>query len=565
MLSAPMAEKIIFQLQDLRKFYGQREVLRGITLSFLDGAKIGVIGPNGAGKSTLLRIIAGEDREFEGVAKPIAGLSIGYLSQEPPLDESTDVAGNLEQAVRPIRELLKRYEAISERFGEVADDDEMNRLLEEQQKLQDEIDHKEAWELDSRLEQAATALCLPPMDSDVRRLSGGERRRVALCKLLMEHPDMLLLDEPTNHLDAETIEWLEEHLKGYHGTVILITHDRYFLDNVVEWMLEVERGKGMPYKGNYTQYLEQKQKALDTKRQGDSKLDRTIAREREWLGRNPKARTSHNKARIQRYKQMIEQRMEDQAQSVELRIPPGPRLGDKVVSFHGVTKGYGERVLIKELSFDLPAGAILGVVGPNGMGKTTMMRMILGQEQPDEGTITIGPTVQLTYLDQSRAILDDEKTVYQNITEGNDLIPFGKTTLDGRAYVARFNFKGDDQQRLLGECSGGMRNRVLLARMLKGGANVILLDEPTNDLDLDTLRVLEEALMEFPGSAIVVSHDRYFLNRIVTHILAFEGDGHVNFHYGTYEDYAEWRKEWRARMGFGPESRAGRYRKLLRS
>ncbi|MCZ6599190.1 MAG: energy-dependent translational throttle protein EttA [Planctomycetota bacterium] len=561
-----MAEKIIFQLQDLRKFYGQREVLRGITLSFLDGAKIGVIGPNGAGKSTLLSIIAGEDTAFEGIAKPLAGLTIGFLSQEPPLNDEKDVAGNLEEAVQPIRDLVQRFEDLSMKLGEVTDDDRMNELLEEQAQLQEEIEHKEAWELDSRLEQAATALCLPPLDADVKVLSGGERRRVALCKLLMEHPDLLLLDEPTNHLDTETVEWLEHHLADYHGTVILITHDRYFLDNVVGWMLEVERGRGKPYEGNYSAYLGAKQRALDVKRQADSRMGKLLEREKEWLGRTPAARMRQSKARIQRYKELVERRAEDQLEdSVELRIPPGPRLGDKVISFDNVTKGFGGRVLIKDLSFDLPAGAILGVVGANGTGKTTMLRMILGQEQTDSGRVTIGPTVKLTYLDQSRMILDDSKSVYDNITEGNDRIPFGQASIDGRAYVARFNFRGEDQQKLLGECSGGMRNRVLLARMLKNAANVIMLDEPTNDLDLDTLRVLEEAIMEYPGSAIVVSHDRYFLNRVVSHILAFEGDGLVNFHYGTYESYAEWRKEWRAKMGIKPESRAGKYRKLLRS
>jgi sulfate-transporting ATPase len=559
-----MSEKIIFQLQDLKKFYGQREVLRGITLSFFADAKIGVIGPNGAGKSTLLRIFAGEDTQFEGVAKPAAGLTVGYLAQEPPLDEDLDVAGNLELAVAPIRALTDRYNAVAEQMGTVTDDDEMMRLADEMAKLDEEIAAKDAWELDSKLEQAATALCLPPMDADVKRLSGGERRRVALAKLLMEQPDMLLLDEPTNHLDAETIEWLEEHLKNYPGCVILITHDRYFLDNVANWMLEIERGLGTPYQGNYSEYLETKAKRLDEKRQADSKLLKLIKREREWKAKTPAARTTQNKARLQRLKEMEGQRIEDQLESIELRIPPGQRLGDKVIEVSGLTKGYGERTLIKDLSFTMPGGAILGVVGANGMGKSTLLKMMIGKEQPDEGTVELGSTVQLTYLDQSRMILDDEKTVYENITEGNDLIPFGNTTIDGRAYVARFNFKGEDQQKRLGECSGGMRNRVLLARMLKHGANVILLDEPTNDLDLDTLRVLEEAIENFPGSAIVVSHDRYFLNRIVTHILAFEGDGYVNFHHGTYEDYAEWRKGWRERMGFGAESRAGRYRKLLR-
>ena len=560
-----MAETIIFHVQDLRKFYGQREVLRGITLAFLQGAKIGVIGPNGSGKSTLLRIISGEDTAFEGVAKPSAGLTIGFLPQEPALDEESDVAGNLEEAVRPIRDLIDRYGAVVERMGSCADDEELERLSDELAKLDEEIQHKEAWELDSRLEQASTALCLPPMDAQVRTLSGGERRRVALCKLLMSRPDLLLLDEPTNHLDAETVEWLEQHLKEYQGTVILITHDRYFLDNVVGWMLEIERGRGTPYEGNYSAYLAARQHELDVKHQADSRIDRMIKREREWLGRTPAARMKQSKARIQRYKQLVEGRAEDQLEAVELRIPPGPRLGDQVIVLTNVTKGFGDRVLIKDLSFDLPAGAILGIVGANGTGKTTLLRMILGQEQPDSGTVTIGPTVKLTYLDQSRMVLDDAKSVYDNITEEHDQIPFGRATIDGRAYVARFNFKGDDQQKLLGECSGGMRNRVLLARMLRHAANVILLDEPTNDLDLDTLRVLEEALMEYPGSAIVVSHDRYFLNRVVSHILAFEGDQIVNFHHGTYESYAEWRQGWREKMGFRPESRAGRYRKLLRS
>jgi energy-dependent translational throttle protein EttA len=403
----------------------------------------------------------------------------------------------------------------------------------------------------------------------VTKLSGGEKRRVALCKLLMSQPDLLLLDEPTNHLDASTIEWLEEHLKTYKGAVLLITHDRYFLDNVVGWMLEIERGRGTPYKGNYSDYLEAKAKTLSEKKSSDNRLLKMIKAEREWKGKTPKARTTQSKARLQRLKDMEGQRVEDQVESVDLRIPPGPRLGDKVLNANGLTKSYGDRLLFKDLTFDLPPGAILGVVGANGMGKTTMLKIMLGKETADSGTVELGSTVELTYLDQSRLILDDDKTVYENITEGNDLIPFGSTTIDGRAYVSRFNFKGDDQQKLLGECSGGMRNRVLLARMLKTGANVILLDEPTNDLDLDTLRVLEDAIQNFRGSAIVVSHDRYFLNRVVTHILAFEGeqeDGnvYVNFHHGTYEDYFEWRKEWRERKGFSAESKAGRYRKLTR-
>jgi energy-dependent translational throttle protein EttA len=563
MIFAPMGDKIIYQLQDVRKFYGQREVLKGISLSFLEGAKIGVIGANGSGKSTLLRILAGVDKQFEGTARPIAGLSIGYLSQEPPLTDDKTVGGNLDEAVAHLRAMEARYNEVVGLMAE-ATGAEAKKLEAEYERLNDEMTAKGVWDLDSRLEQAAEALDLPPMDSGVKHLSGGERRRVALCKLLMSQPDLLLLDEPTNHLDAETIEWLEEHLRTYPGAVILITHDRYFLDNVVGWMLEIERGKGRPYEGNYSQYLLARENELNTKRQADSKLDKVIKREKEWLGRSPGARTAHNKARMQRYKDMVEKRKEDQADELDLRIPPGERLGDRVIEFHDVSKGFGDRTLIKDLSFTLPPGAILGVVGPNGVGKSTLLRMILGQEQPDSGKIVIGSTVRLTYLDQSRMVLDDTKTVYDNITEGNPLIPFGNRTIDGRAYVARFNFKGDDQQKLLGECSGGMRNRVLLARMLKNAANVVMLDEPTNDLDLDTLRVLEEAIENYPGSAIVVSHDRYFLNRVVSHILAFEHDGIVNFHYGTYEDYAEWRKGWRQKLGLGAESRAGRYRKLLR-
>jgi ATP-binding cassette ChvD family protein len=558
-----MADRIIFQLQDLKKYFGQREVLKGITLSFLEGAKIGMIGPNGAGKSTLLRIIAGEDKQFEGTAKPLAGLSIGYLSQEPPLDETKDVAGNLEEAVAPLRRIEARYNEVLGLLGSVSGAEEA-KLNAEYERLSDEMTHKGIWDLESRLEQAATALCLPPMDADVRKLSGGERRRVALCKLLMSHPDLLLLDEPTNHLDAETVEWLEHHLSEYDGSVILITHDRYFLDNVVGWMLEIERGQAMPYQGNYSSYLEQKERNLSVKRQSDARLAKFIAKEREWKARTPAARTTQSKSRLARLKELENQRIEDQVESIDLRIPPGPRLGDKDIEVRNLCKGFGDRTLVKDLTFTLPGGAILGVVGANGMGKTTLLRIMLGKDTPDSGTVEIGSTVHLTYLDQSRIVLDDGKSVYDNITEGNDLIPFGNTTIDGRAYVARFNFKGEDQQKLLGECSGGMRNRVLLARMLKNGANVILLDEPTNDLDLDTLRVLEDAIENFPGSAIVVSHDRYFLNRIVTHILAFEGDGHVNFHHGTWEDYVPWRDQWRQKVGLGPESRAGRYRKLLR-
>jgi energy-dependent translational throttle protein EttA len=555
-----MPDKIIFQLQDLRKYYGQVEVLKGITLSFLEGAKIGLIGPNGAGKSTLLRIIAGVDTQFEGIAKPLGGLSIGYLSQEPPLNEQLDVAGNLKESVKPLLDIKHRYEQLSEQ-GEMGD--EYDRLFEE-------MNHKGIWDLDGRLEQAATALDLPPMDADVTKLSGGERRRVALCKLLLQHPDLLLLDEPTNHLDADWVEWLEHHLKEYEGAVILITHDRYFLDNVVGWMLEIERGRGTPYKGNYSDYLLAKQKWLEEKAGKNSTLEKIIAREREWLGSSPAARRKRAKWREERYKQLLQQKADDAVDAVELRIPPGPRLGDKVIHFKKVSKGYGDRVLLDEVSFEMPPGSILGVIGANGVGKSTTLRIIMGKEKADSGSVEIGSTVQLRYLDQSRAILDNSKSVYDNITEGNPQVAYGGKVLDGRAYVARFNFKGEDQQKLLGECSGGMRNRVLLAKMLREPANVILMDEPTNDLDLETLRVLEEAISEYPGSAIVVSHDRYFLNRVATHILAFEGEveegkgPEVNFFAGDFEAYHEWREKDRKERGLAPKSRAGKYAQLLR-
>ena len=550
-----MPDKIIFQLQDLRKFYGQREVLKGITLSFLEGAKIGVIGPNGSGKSTLLRILGGADKLFEGVAKPVGDLSIGFLAQEPPLDDDLTVLGNLQQAVKPLLEIEARYNALAE-AGEMG---------EEFEHLSEVMAHKEIWELDSHLELAAEALGLPPMDADVRKLSGGERRRVALCRLLLQHPDFLLLDEPTNHLDTDAVEWLEHHLKEYQGTVILVTHDRYFLDNVVGWMLELERGKGRPYQGNYSEYLAQKQGELETKRGQNEQREKVIARELEWIRKTPKARTTRSKSRLQRYKELVEQKAEEALEAIELRIPPGPRLGNKVIEFKHVSKGFGGRELLHDLSFEIPPGGVLGVIGKTGVGKTTTLKMIVGREKPDSGEIVIGPTVKLTWLDQSRTVLDDSKSVYDNITEGNPQIPFGSKLLDGRAYVARFNFKGEDQQKLLGECSGGMRNRVLLAKMLRHPANVILLDEPTNDLDLETLRVLEEAIQEYPGSAIVVTHDRYFLNRVATHILAFEGEGVVRFFDGDYEAYHEWREKDRAARGVAPESKAGKYKKLLRT
>jgi len=551
-----MADRIILQVQDLRKFYGQKEVLKGITLSFLEGAKIGIIGHNGSGKSTLLKILAGVDKNFEGVVKPVGALSVGYLAQEPPLNDKLDVLGNLREACSHLLTIEQRYNELAE-SGDMGDEFE---------RLSEEMTAKGIWDLDERLGQAAGALGLPAMDADVTKLSGGERRRVALCKLLMQQPDMLLLDEPTNHLDTDAVEWLENHLKEYAGAVILITHDRYFLDNVAGWMLEIDRGIGRPYKGNYSEYLEQKQRELDVKRGQNETREKVISRELEWMRKTPKARTTRSKARLARFKELTEQKAEEALDPVDLRIPPGPRLGDKVIELRDVTKGFGSRVLIKDLSFEMPPGAVLGIIGPNGRGKTTLLRMITGREQPDSGKVTIGSTVKMVWLDQSRTILDDEKSVYDNICEGNPQIPFGNKILDGRAYCARFNFKGEDQQKLLSECSGGMRNRVLLAKMLREPANVLLLDEPTNDLDLETLRVLEEAIQEYTGSAIVVTHDRFFLNRVATHILCFDDvEDRIVFFPGDYEEFHDWIVKDREKRGIPPRSRAGRYRQLLRT
>ncbi len=552
-------EKIVYQIQDLHKFYDQREVLKGITLSFLEGAKIGLIGLNGAGKSTLLRIIAGKDTDFEGVAKAVGDQTIGYLEQEPPLDEEKTVGENIDVAVDHLRAIEARYMEVMTLMAD-AEGAELEKLTEEYDHLQHEMDTKGIWDLDSRLEQAAHALQVPPLERDVKTLSGGERRRVALCRLLLEHPDILLLDEPTNHLDAESIAWLEGHLAEYEGLVILVTHDRYFLDNVVGWMLEIERGKGKPYKGNYTEYLEQKQRELDHRKSSEARREKALARELEWVRSTPAARMKKSKARLKAYEELKNQKLEEQLDAIELRIPPGPRLGDKVIEVRDLAKGYGERRLFEHLTFEVPPGAKLGVIGANGLGKSTLMKIIMGMETPDEGEVSIGSTVEMSFVDQSRTVLDDDKTVFENITDGNEQLPFGSATIDSRAYVARFNFKGEDQQRPLGQCSGGMRNRVLLAKMLREPANLIILDEPTNDLDLDTLRVLEEAILNYAGSMIVVTHDRYFLNRIATHILAFEGEGAVVFHHGDYESY----KEWKRGHGEDIEARKGPHRKFSR-
>ncbi|MFT7667487.1 MAG: sulfate-transporting ATPase [Planctomycetota bacterium] len=552
-----MSERIIYQVQDLHKHYGQDEILGGITLAFYDDAKIGVIGRNGAGKSTLMNIIAGLDTKFEGIAKPAdEDVTIGILSQEPKLNDELDVKGNLREAVAHLLEIEAKYDEVCQ---------DMEGREDEYETLTEQMGHYDIWDLESRLVQAAGALCLPPFDADVKVLSGGERRRVALCKLLLRQPDILLLDEPTNHLDADTVEWLEHHLKEYKGMVMLITHDRYFLDNVVNWMLEVDRGKGIPYEGNYTTFLEAKSKKLSSQKQTEARIEKTYKRELEWVRQTPAARRGRSKARMSRFSELQNSRAGAQLESPDFRIPPGPRLGDKVVVVDKLSKGYGDRTLIQDLSFEVRPGAIVGVIGANGMGKSTLMKMIMGMEEPDSGTIDIGSTVEMTFVDQSRAVIDDELSVYDNITEGNVQLPFDGKVIDGRAFVARFNFKGEDQQKLLKHCSGGMRNRVVLAKMLKEPANLIILDEPTNDLDLETLRVLEEAIEDYRGSMIVVSHDRYFLNRICTDILAFEGDGKIFFHKeGDYESWHEWRDNNRDKMGLSKESNAGKYAKLLR-
>src|SRR5512145_360118 len=525
-----MAGEYAFVMKDLRKVVPpKREILRGIYLSFFHGAKIGVLGANGAGKSSLLRIMAGVDDDFLGEAFPADGLRIGFLPQEPALDPAKDVRGNVEDGVAETRALLARFEAVSTRLGEPLEDDEMEKLLEEQSRLQDQIDAVNAWDLDRTVELAMDALRVPPGEADVGKISGGERRRVALCRLLLAKPDMLLLDEPTNHLDAESVAWLERFLKEYPGTVVAITHDRYFLDNAAGWILELDRGHGIPWEGNYSSWLEQKQARLAQEEKADVARQRTLARELEWVQMAPRARQAKSKARLQAYETMLAESFEQRAARLEIAIPPGPRLGDLVIEADHLRKGYGDRVLIDDLSFKLPRGGIVGVVGPNGAGKTTLFRMLIGQEKPDGGSLRIGDTVQLAYVDQSRDALNPQRTVWEEITDGADTITLGGRTLASRAYVASFNFKGSDQQKRVGELSGGERNRLHLARMLRRGGNVLLLDEPTNDLDVDTLRALEDALLAFPGCAVVISHDRWFLDRIATHILAFEGDSQVTF------------------------------------
>lgn len=533
----------VYVMKQLSKsFPGGKQVLKDIYLSFLPGAKIGIIGVNGAGKSTVMKIMAGMDTEFNGEAWAAEGATVGYLSQEPELDPSLTVQENILLGLKPIKDLLDRFEALSALFAEELSDDEMNALIAEQGELQEKIDAVNGWELERTIEIAMDALRCPAGDADVTKLSGGERRRVALCRLLLQKPDLLLLDEPTNHLDAESVAWLERHLQEYQGTVVLVTHDRYFLDNVVGWILELDRGEGIPFEGNYSAWLNQKQKRLQQEEKQESDRQKTLSRELEWIQQSPKARQAKNKARIQAYNELLARESESRQAPAQIYIPAGPRLGGIVIEMEGVSKGFNERLLIEDLSFKVPPGAVVGVIGPNGAGKTTLSKMIVGAEMPDQGSMRLGDSVQMNYIDQSRDSLNDNKTVWEEISEGLDEIELGKRKVQSRAYCSFFNFRGPDQQKKVGQLSGGERNRVHLAKILKSGANVLLLDEPTNDLDVETLRALEDALLNFAGSAFVISHDRWFLDRIATHILAFEGDSKVVWFEGNYADYEADRK-----------------------
>ena len=558
-----MPPQYIFQIEHLSKAHGKREVLKDINLSFYPGAKIGVLGGNGAGKSTLLRIMAGVDKDFIGVAKPAPRTRIGYVPQEPLLDPTRDVRGNVELAVAPMRALLARFDQINAKLGEPLDPDEMDKLLDEQGKVQDAIDSGSGWDLDRDVEIAMDAMRLPPGEATVETLSGGEKRRVALCKVLLEKPDVLLLDEPTNHLDAESVAWLERHLKEFGGTVVAITHDRYFLDNVAGWILELDRGQGIPWQGNYSSWLEQKAARLALEEKQESNRRKSLARELEWVRLAPRARVAKNRARLARYEQMASQESDKRDEAIVLQIPPGPHLGDLVVQADGVKKGYGDRLLVEDMTFRLPPGGIIGIIGPNGAGKTTLFRMIMGQEGPDGGTLRVGDTVVPSYVDQSRESLNPDNTIFQEISGGLDQIVLGKRKVPARAYVATFNFKGPDQEKKVANLSGGERNRVHLAKLLKSGGNLLLLDEPTNDLDIDMLRALEEAILDFGGCAVVISHDRWFLDRIATHILAFEGDSKVVWCDGNYQTYEDQRKE---RLGMDADQpHRIRYKALTRS
>jgi sulfate-transporting ATPase len=557
-----MAHQYIYTMQNLRRVHPpNKEVLKGIYLSFYPGAKIGVLGSNGSGKSTLLRIMAGVDKDFFGDAKPADGIRIGYLPQEPQLDASKNVLGNVEAAVANTKKLLTRFDEVNAKLGEDMSAEAMEKLLEEQGKLQDAIEAADGWDLDRTLEIAMDALRLPPADAAVDKLSGGERRRVALCRLLLERPDMLLLDEPTNHLDAESVAWLEHHLHEFPGTIVAVTHDRYFLDNVAGWILELDRGAGIPWEGNYSSWLDQKRKRLESEEKTESARQRTLARELEWVRASPRARQAKSKARIAAYEDMLAEEQQKREDTIEISIPPGPRLGDVVVKAEHLRKAYGDKVLIEDLNFNLPRGGIVGVIGANGAGKTTLFRMITGQEKPDGGMLRIGETVKLAYVDQSRDTLDGDKTAFDEIAQGAEFLEIGRRKVPARAYVAGFNFKGTDQQKRVKDLSGGERNRVHLAKVIRSGGNVLMLDEPTNDLDVDTLRALEDALLSFAGCVVVTSHDRWFLDRIATHILAFEGDSQVVWFEGNYQDYEADR---RRRLGAAADQpHRIRYKKLI--
>jgi energy-dependent translational throttle protein EttA len=554
--------KVIYSMMRVSKFYNKKPVIKDISLSYFHGAKIGVLGLNGSGKSTLLKIMAGVDKEFGGEALLSKGYTIGFLEQEPLVDETKTVREIVQEGVQETVDLLDEFNRINEKFAEPMSDDEMDKLIQRQGEVQEKLDALDAWDLDSRLEMAMDALRCPAADTTVNVISGGERRRVALCRLLLKKPDILLLDEPTNHLDAESVAWLEQHLQQYAGTVIAVTHDRYFLDNVAGWILELDRGHGIPWKGNYSSWLEQKQNRLANEEKSESDRQKTLKRELEWIRMAPKARRSKSKARISAYEKLMDQESDRLAKELEIYIPPGRRLGNVVIQAKGVTKGYGDKLLVDGMEFSLPPGGIVGVIGPNGAGKTTLFRMITGQDQPDRGSIDIGETVQLAYVDQSRDILDPQKNIWEMISDGQDTLDLGDRQVNSRAYVARFNFSGSDQQKKVGVLSGGERNRVHLARILKSGANVLLLDEPTNDLDVNTMRALEEALENFGGCAVVISHDRWFLDRIATHMLAFEGDSRVVWFEGNYSDYEEDRKK---RLGAAADQpHRIKYRQLTR-
>jgi len=554
--------KVIYSMMRVSKFYNKKPVIKDISLSYFYGAKIGVLGLNGSGKSTLLKIMAGVDKDFNGETILSKGYTIGYLEQEPLVDETKTVREIVQQGVQETVDLLDEFNRINERFAEPMSDAEMDKLIQRQGEVQEKLDAMDAWDLDSRLEMAMDALRCPPGDTSVNVISGGERRRVALCRLLLKKPDILLLDEPTNHLDAESVAWLEQHLQQYAGTIIAVTHDRYFLDNVAGWILELDRGQGIPWKGNYSSWLEQKQNRLANEEKSESERQKTLKRELEWIRMAPKGRRAKSKSRITSYEKLMDQERERLAKDLEIYIPPGPRLGNLVIQAKGVTKGYGDKLLVENMDFSLPPGGIVGVIGPNGAGKTTLFRMITGQDQPDNGSVAIGETVSLAYVDQSRDVLDPEKNIWEMVSGGQDAIELGDRQVNSRAYVARFNFSGSDQQKKVGLLSGGERNRVALARMLKSGANVLLLDEPTNDLDVNTMRALEEALENFGGCAVVISHDRWFLDRIATHMLAFEGNSQVVWFEGNYSDYEQDRKK---RLGAAADQpHRIKYRQLTR-